>query len=74
MINWEKYGKWRHPKEWWQIKLLEYMKIKHPDKVNLNPKIISVEDTHIWFGMQKHYGHFKLDKTTITETIKYANN
>jgi hypothetical protein len=73
-MDWSKYGEWRHTKEWWQIKLLEYIKIKHTDKLDLNPKIISVEDTHIWFGMQKHYGHLKLDKKTIIETLNETSN
>jgi hypothetical protein len=73
-MDWSKYGEWRHPKEWWQIQLLEYIKIKHPDRLKFNPTIISVEETHIWFGMRKHYGHLRLSKKAIIETLNETSN
>jgi len=41
-MNWSEYGKWRHPKEWWQNKLIQWMEYcKTEKKPNDIPKIPS---------------------------------
>lgn len=67
---WSKYGEWRHPKEWWQIKLIEWMNIKHPDKLKNNPKVIEVSESEIIFGMSHHHGRLHLNKETILNDLK----
>jgi len=69
-MNWSEYGKWRHPNEWWGIKLIEWIKIKYPDKLKNNPKIIDVTETEIVFGMKHHYGHLHLSKETILKDLE----
>lgn len=69
-MDWSKYGEWRHPIEWWQIKLVEYMKVKHPEKLEFNPKVISLTDESIVFGMRNHSGHLNLTKKLIMDTLK----
>jgi len=32
------------------------MKIYHPEKIKFNPKLISVDENELIYGMQKHYG------------------
>lgn len=68
-MNWTEYGKWRHPKEWWQIKLIQWMKSEHEDKLHLNPKIIEVRETDILFGMEKYYGNLVISKETLLKAI-----
>lgn len=72
-MEWSKYGQWRHPKEWWELKLIEWMRIKHPDTLKYNPKIDSITDTHIKFGMKKHYGVLRIDKETILKDLENEN-
>jgi hypothetical protein len=69
-MDWSKYGEWRHPNEWWQIQLVEYMKVTDPEKLKFNPKIIEVNENKIVFGMKKHYGHLHLSKKLIMDTLK----
>ena len=69
MSNWNAYGQWRHPKIWWQLALLEYIKIKCPEKVAYNPKVECVTRHMVKFGMMKHYGRLNISKKTIIETI-----
>lgn len=69
-MDWSKYGEWRHPKEWWQIKLTEWLKIKHPDKMKYDPKVDGVTEAHVTFGMKKHYGVLLVSKETILNDLK----
>ena len=62
IMNWSEYGKWRHPKEWWQNKLIQWMESVHKDKLKRNPKIIEVRETDIVFGMKKHNGRLVISK------------
>ena len=69
MSNWRAYGQAEHPKEWWQLALLEYIKIKCPEKIRYNPKVDCVRSHTVEFGMMKHYGRLIISKKTIIETI-----
>jgi hypothetical protein len=69
MSNWREYDQELHSKEWWQGALLEYIKIKCPEKIRYNPKVDSVKSHVIEFGMMKHYGILIISKKTILETI-----
>ena len=62
---WEAYGKWRHPKEYWQGKLTHYFKVVDPAKLQFNPTLIEVKKDRIIFGMMKHYGVLSISKTTL---------
>lgn len=74
MSKWHSYGQWRHPLIWWQIALLHYFKVKHPEKIKYNPKIISLSEDRILFGMRKHYGQLSLSKKIILESISSQLN
>ena len=65
IMNWSEYGKWRHPKEWWQNKLIQWMESVQKDKLKRNPKIIEVRETDIVFGMEKHCGKLVISKKTL---------
>ena len=69
-MDWSKYGRWRHEKEWWEIQFMKWMETKHPDKLKYNPKLINITDTEIVFGMSKHYGRLHVDKETILNDLK----
>ena len=69
MSNWLAYGQSVHQQEWWQLALLEYIKIKCPEKIRYNPKVVCVTSHTVEFGMIKHYGRFIFSKKTIIETI-----
>jgi len=53
-MNWTEYGKWRHPKEWWQNKLIQWMESAQKDKLKRKP--ISVLD---WKNTIAHFKHLK---------------
>jgi hypothetical protein len=67
--GWIKYGQWRHPKEWWQHALIEYIKITCPEKLIYNPTIIDISTHKIILGMKKHMGRLILSKTKIMEVL-----
>ncbi len=69
MSKWRSYGQALHPKEWWEIALLQYIKIKEPDKIKNEPKVISVSTDKVMFGMKSHFGLLHISKKTIIETI-----
>jgi hypothetical protein len=71
IMNWSEYGKWRHPKEWWQNKLIQWIESVHKDKLKRNPKIVEVRETDIVFGMKKHYGRLVISKKTL---LKYNDS
>jgi hypothetical protein len=66
-MNWSEYGKWRHPKEWWQNKLIHWMESVRKDKLKWNPKVVEVRETDILFGMEKHQGIFVIPMGTISK-------
>lgn len=65
IMNWSEYGKCRHPKEWWQNKLIQWMESVHKDKLKWNPKIVEVRETDIVFDMEKHHGILIISKKTL---------
>ena len=63
--DWSKYGAWRHPKEWYQTKLVNFLKINFPDKIKFNPSVIKITDYKVYFGMQKHFGTLVISKKSL---------
>ena len=37
-----RYGKHNQPKEWYQRKLVEYLKANNPEKLKFNPRVIKI--------------------------------
>jgi hypothetical protein len=64
-MNWSNYGKWLHPKAWWEGKLIRWIETEHPDKKEYNPKVIEVRENEIVFGMSKHFGRLIVSKETL---------
>jgi hypothetical protein len=62
-----KYGKHNQPKEWYQRKLVEYLKANNPEKVKFNPKVIKIQNNQLFFGMEKHYGGLVMSLKTIDD-------
>mgnify|MGYP003646389791 FL=1 len=62
-----KYGKHNQPIEWYQIKLVEYLKVNNPDKVKFNPTVIKIQNDQLTFGMEKHYGGLVMNLKTIDD-------
>ena len=63
--DWSKYGARRHTKEWYQIKLVDFLKINFPDKIKFNPSVIKITDDKVYFGMQKHFGTLVISKKSL---------
>ena len=76
--DWSKYGARRHTKEWYQIKLVDFLKINFSDKIKFNPSVIKITDDKVHFGMQKHYGTLVISKKSLenfdNETISIVKN
>ena len=72
-MTWSEYGKWRHPKEWWQNKLIHWMESVHKDKLEWNPKIVEVKETDIIFGIEKQYGRLTISKETLLKVNDSPN-
>lgn len=62
--------KWLNPKKWWEIKLIKWLKLKHPEKLSFDPKILNITGTHIEFGMKKHFGILLISKERILNDLK----
>lgn len=65
--GWWRYGKWMHPKEWWEGKLNRWLKelpMEYP-----KAKVIEVRKTDIVFGMAKHYGRLIVSKEKVLREI-----
>ena len=62
-----KYGKHNQPIEWYQRKLVEYLKVTNPDKVKFNPTVIKIQNDQLTFGMEKHYGRLVMNLKTIDD-------
>ena len=73
------YGKHKQPIEWYQSKLVEYIKANNPEKLKFNPTVIKIQNDQLTFGMEKHYGRLVVSLKTIddfhTDQMKkvYAN-
>lgn len=62
-----RYGKHNQPKEWYQKKLVEYLKANNPEKLNFNPIVIKIQNEQLFFGMEKHYGRLVMNLKTIDD-------
>ena len=61
------YGKYNQPLEWYQRKLIEFIKEKNPDKLKFNPTVIKIQNDQLIFGMKKHYGRLVMSLKTIDD-------
>ena len=62
-----RYGKHNQPKEWYQRKLVEYLKANNPEKLKFNPRVIKIQNEELIFGMEKHYGRLVISLKTIDD-------
>ena len=62
-----RYGKHNQPKEWYQRKLVEYLKVNNPEKLMFNPIVIEIQNDQLTFGMKKHYGRLVMSLKTIED-------
>lgn len=62
-----KYGKHNQPLQWYQKKLIEYLKTNNPDKLKFNPKILEIKNEQIIFGMEKHHGRLTISLKTLDD-------
>ena len=62
-----RYGKHNQPKEWYQRKLVEYIKANNPEKLKFNPRVINIQNEELIFGMEKHYGRLVISLKTIDD-------
>ena len=62
-----KYGKYNQPIEWYQRKLVEYLKANNPDKLKFNPIVIKIQNEQLIFGMEKHNGRLVFNLKTIDD-------
>ena len=62
-----RYGKHNQPKEWYQIKLVEYLKANNPEKLKFNPTVVKIQNNQLTFGMEKHYGGLVMSLKTIDD-------
>ena len=62
-----KYGKHNQPMEWYQSKLVEYIKKNNPEKVKFNPTVIKIQNDQLTFGMEKHYGRLVMSLKTLDD-------
>ena len=62
-----KYGKHNQPMEWYQRKLVEYIKANNPEKLKFNPTVIKIQTEELIFGMEKHYGRIVMNLKTIDD-------
>ena len=60
-----KYIVLKYSKEWYQIKLVEFLKINFPEKIKFNPMVIKITDDKVHFGMQKDEGTLVFSKKTL---------
>ena len=60
-----KYIVLKYSKEWYQVKLVEFLKINFPEKIKFNPIVVKISDDNVYFGMQKHYGRLVISKKSI---------
>ncbi|MGC6434383.1 MAG: hypothetical protein ACON4M_09340 [Crocinitomicaceae bacterium] len=61
------YGKYNQPLEWYQRKLIEFIKEKKPDKLKFNPTVIKIQNDQLTFGMDKHHGRLIMSLKTIDD-------
>ena len=62
-----RYGKHNQPKEWYQRKLVEYLKVNNPEKLKFNPIVIKIHNDQLAFGMEKHHGKLVMSLKTIDD-------
>ena len=62
-----RYGKHNQPKEWYQRKLFEYLKVNNPEKLKFNPRVIKIQNEELIFGMEKHYCRLVMNLKTIDD-------
>ena len=62
-----RYGKQNQPKEWYQSKLVEYLKANNPEKLKFNPTVIKIQNDQLIFGMEKHHGRLVMSLKTIDD-------
>lgn len=61
------YGKYNQPLEWYQRKLVEYIKANNPEKLKFIPTVIKIQNDQLTFGMEKHYGKLVISLKTIDD-------
>ncbi|AOR26473.1 hypothetical protein FORMA_13130 [Formosa sp. Hel3_A1_48] len=62
-----KYGKHKQPIEWYQSKLVEYIKKNNPEKLKFNPTVIKIQNDQLTFGMEKHSGRLVMSLKTLDD-------
>lgn len=68
--KWSNYGRCRHPIQWYQMALNEYLRVNNPKKLKFNPTVIEVNEKHVVFGMEKHYGRLLIETEIIDDFYK----
>ncbi len=66
-MNWSKYGKWLHPKVWWEGKLTKWL-TENPKEYG-TPTILEVRKTEIVFGVKGVMGRLIVSKEKILREI-----
>ena len=65
-------------KKWYQIKLVDFLKLIFLTKSNLILGVIKITDDKVHFGMQKHYGTLVISKKSLenfdNRTISIVKN
>ena len=54
----------------YQRLLIQYLRENYPGKLILNPRVCEVNNTHIKFGMRKHFGVLTISKTILESNLK----
>ena len=74
MNKWSSYGRWRHPIMWWQCMLDAYLRVKAPELLTFNPKVLEVKEDMIKFAVDCDEKVYILKKIKIMGVLHPEEN